>query len=194
MRGFITGVLLTIVVILGGIYLLLSQGKFPVGADNPPGLVERYLANMAVDQHVERNAPKQSNPMQPTVENLIAGARAYEQNCSFCHGGAAQRVSPMRTKFNPPVPQIINHIPGDPDAQLFWVIKHGIRMTGMPTWDGILNDAQIWQIVAFIKNSGKLPSAVQEAWRQAATPPPNAPSNQVPAPAGATAPSASPRQ
>jgi len=193
MRAFITGVLLTVVVILAGTYLLLSQGKFPVGADNPPGWLERRLANMAVDQHVERNAPKQSNPMQPTVENLTAGARAYEQNCSFCHGGAAQRISPMRTKFNPPVPQIISHIPGDPDAQLFWVTKHGIRMSGMPTWDGILNDAQIWQIVAFIKNSGKLPPEVQEAWRQAAISPSSQPS-VPPTPAGAATPAAPPRQ
>ena len=192
MRAFITGVLLTVVVILAGTYLLLSQGKFPVGADNPPGLVERYLANMALDQYVDRNAPKQSNPMQPTVENLTAGARAYEQNCSFCHGGAAQRISPMRTKFNPPVPQIVSHIPGDPDANLFWIVKHGIRMTGMPAWDGILNDAQIWQIVAFVKNSGKLPPEAQEAWRQAAAP--SAPSNPVASPTGAAAPSAPPRQ
>jgi len=193
MRAFITGVLLTVVVILAGTYLLLSQGKFPVGADNPPGLVERYLANMALDQYVDRNAPKQSNPMQPTVENLTAGARAYEQNCSFCHGGAAQRISRMRTKFNPPVPQIVSHIPGDPDANLFWIVKHGIRMTGMPAWDGILNDAQIWQIVAFVKNSGKLPPEAQEAWRQAATPP-SAPSNPVPAPTGTATPGTPPRQ
>ena len=194
MRAFITGVLLTIVAILGGIYLLLNQGKFPVGADNPPSRLERSLANMAVDQYVERNAPKQSNPMAANVENLTAGARAYEQNCSFCHGGAARRISPMRTKFNPPVPQIINHIPGDPDANLFWVTKHGIRMSGMPTWDGILSDNQIWQIIAFVKNSGKLPPEVQQAWQQVAASPTSAPSNPVAAPAGTATPSAPPQQ
>ncbi len=191
MRGFITGVLLTIVAIVAGIYFVLDQGKFPIGADNPPGAIERWLANMAVDQYVERNAPKQANPMPPTVPNLIAGARTYEQNCSFCHGGAAHRISPMRTKFNPPVPQILQHIPGDPDSHLFWMVKHGIRLSGMPTWDGILNDTQIWQIVAFIKNSGKLPPEVQDAWRQAATPA-SVPSNQA-SPAW-VAPSAPPRK
>ena len=76
----------------------------------------------------------------------------------------------MRAKFNPPVPQIINRIPGDPDAHLFWVIKHGIRLSGMPSWAGILSDDQIWQVIAFVKHSANLPAEAQEAWRQAAAP------------------------
>jgi mono/diheme cytochrome c family protein len=125
---------------------------------------------MAMDEYVDRNAPKQDNPMQPNAQNLIAGARLYEQHCSYCHGGLLQRVSPMRAKFNPPVPQIINRIPGDPDAHLFWVAKHGIRLTGMPSWAGILSDDQIWQVIAFVKHSANLPPEAQEAWRQAAAP------------------------
>jgi thiosulfate dehydrogenase len=187
MRAFITGVLLTVVAILGGLYFLLHLGKVPIGADNPPGFIERRVADMAMDRYIDLNAPKQPNPMRPTVENLIAGARAYEQNCSFCHGGVARRTSPMRTKFNPPVPQILQAVPGDPDSHLFWAVKHGIRLSGMPSWDGVLSDAQMWQIVAFIKNSGKLPPEVQEAWRQAATTP-SAPSNPPPATGAPSAP------
>jgi len=170
MRGFITGVVLTLVVIIAGGYEYLHQGKFPVGADNPPGTIERWLANMAVDEYVDRNAPKQENPMQPNPQNLAAGARLYEQNCSFCHGGLLQRISPMRARLNPPAPQIINHFPGDPDSHLFWVVKHGVRLSGMPTWGGMLTDDQIWQVVAFVKHSANLPPEAQEAWRQAAAP------------------------
>lgn len=170
MRGFITGVLLTVVVILGGLYQYLHLGKFAIGADNPPGSIERWLAEMAMDGYIERNVPKQDNPMPPNAQNLMAGARLYEQNCAYCHGGLLQRVSPMRTKFNPPVPQIINRIPGDPDAHLFWIVKHGIRLTGMPSWTGVLSDDQIWQVVAFVKHSANLPPEAQEAWRLAAAP------------------------
>jgi len=170
MRGFITGVLLTLAVMIAGSYEYLHLGKFPIGADNPPGSVERWLANMAVDEYVARNAPKQDNPMQANAQNLSAGARLYEQNCSYCHGGLLQRISPMRTKFNPPVPQLLNHIPGDPDSHLFWVAKHGIRLSGMPSWADILNDNQIWQVIAFVKHSANLPPEAQEAWRQAAAP------------------------
>ena len=171
MRGFITGVLLTVIVIVGGLYQYLHLGKFPIGADNPPGTIERWLANMAMDEYIDRNMPKQDNPIQANAQNLSAGARLYEQNCSYCHGGLVQRISPMRAKFNPPVPQILNHIPGDPDAHLFWAVKHGIRLSGMPSWAGILGDDQIWQVVTFVKHSANLPPEAQEAWRQAAVPP-----------------------
>jgi mono/diheme cytochrome c family protein len=53
---------------------------------------------------------------------------------------------------------------------MFWVTKHGVRMTGMPAWTGLLSDDEIWKIVAFIKNSGNLPPETQAAWVSAATP------------------------
>jgi mono/diheme cytochrome c family protein len=94
--------------------------------------------------------------------------RRYEKHCSVCHGGAARRISLLRTKFSPPVPQIVNRVPRDPDAEFYWITKHGVRMSGMPAWDGILTDAQIWTVVAFIKRSNTLPAEAQAAWNQAA--------------------------
>lgn len=168
MRGFIFGVVLTLVVIFGGLYLFVAGGKFPVGADNPPGPYERKLANMAMDEYVDKHAPAQANPFQPTADNLMVGAMEYEEHCAMCHGGAKSRISPMRTKFNPPVPQLINHIPRDEDAHLWWVTKHGIRLTGMPSWDGVLSDDEIWKVIAFVKNSDKLPPEVQQMWMNTA--------------------------
>ena len=84
-------------------------------------------------------------------------------HCSLCHGGAAPRISALQTKFNPPVPQIINRVPTDPDANFFRITKHGIRLTGMPGWDGILTDNEIWTVVAFIKHSDKLPPEAMKA-------------------------------
>ncbi len=168
MRGFILGVIFTIVVGLGCVYLFLYMGKLPMGADNPPGNIEKSMANMAVDSHVEHNADKQENPTQINSANLIEGAHEYEDHCAFCHGGAQALVSPMSSKFNPPVPQIINRPPHDPDANLFWITKHGIRLTGMPSWSGILTDDEIWKIVAFVKRSKSLPPDVDAAWHKAA--------------------------
>lgn len=45
---------------------------------------------------------------------------------------------------------------------------HGVRMTGMPTWDGILSDDTMWKIVAFVKHSDTLPPEAQATWQQAA--------------------------
>ncbi|MGE5245883.1 MAG: c-type cytochrome [Betaproteobacteria bacterium] len=171
MRGFILGVIFTLVGIAGGIWAVSHFGLYPIGADNPPGALERALASRAMDEYADRHKPAGANPAAITAANLTEGATEYEEHCAFCHGGAKAKISPMRDKFNPPAPQLIDRIPHDPDTWLFWVTKHGVRMTGMPTWDGILSDDEIWKVIAFIKHSDRLPPEVQAAWQKVAATP-----------------------
>jgi mono/diheme cytochrome c family protein len=168
MRGFLGGVVVTLLVVLGGACLVLYLGLFPIGADNPPGALERRLAKTATDAYLAKNAPKQENPFQPTPANLVEGARTYEQHCAVCHGGVTKRISPLQDKFSPAVPQLVNRVPHDPDAEFWWITKHGYRLTGMPAWDGILSDDEIWKVIAFVKHSDKLPPVAEAAWQAAA--------------------------
>jgi thiosulfate dehydrogenase len=170
MKGFVLGVLVTLLAIVGGVYLVAQNGLYPIGADNPPGALESRLAMRAMDVYAEKHKPDGDNPVAITPANLLEGATAYEQHCALCHGGAQAKISPMENKFNPPAPQLINRIPHDEPAWLFWVTKHGVRMTGMPTWGGVLSDDAIWKVVAFIKNSDKLPAPVDAQWRAMANP------------------------
>ncbi len=169
MRGFTLGIVFTLLMIAATVYAVSRHGLYPIGADNPPSNLERTLAGRAMDEYADKHKPAGPNPTALTPANLAEGAKEYEEHCAFCHGGAKAKISPMRDKFNPPAPQLINHVPDDPDAWIFWVTKHGVRMTGMPTWSGVLSDDEIWKIVAFIKHSEKLPPDVQAAWQQAAT-------------------------
>lgn len=168
MLKFVGGVVTTLVVVFGGAYLVLNRGWVAVGADNPPSRMERRLAHMATNAYIARHAPKQENPILLTAATLSEGARLYEAHCSVCHGGAVHKISPLKDKFSPPVPQLVDRVPRDPDADFYWITKHGYRLTGMPSWDGILSDDQIWTVVAFIKHSDKLPPEAQAAWQQAA--------------------------
>jgi thiosulfate dehydrogenase len=171
MGKFIAGVVFTLLVLVGGAYYCVSRGKFPIGADNPPSTFERKLAMMALDEHVERHAPRQANPIQLTAANLIEGAKEYEEHCSMCHGGALSMKSTIGSRLNPKAPQLITKVPRDEDWHLFWVTKHGLRMTGMPSWNGVLADDEIWKVVMFLKQSDKLPPEVKSAWQQAAEQP-----------------------
>jgi mono/diheme cytochrome c family protein len=171
MRGFILGIIVTVVAIACGVFGVSRLGLYPIGADNPPGSLERTLAGRAMDVYAEKHKPAGDNPVPPTAANLIAGAKEYEEHCAFCHGGAKAKTSPMQHKFNPPTPQLIDDIPGDDDAWLYWVTKHGVRMTGMPAWDGVLSDDEMWKVIAFIKHSDQLPPEVQAAWEKLASTP-----------------------
>jgi mono/diheme cytochrome c family protein len=171
MKGFFVGIILTLVAIACGAIVVSHLGLYPIGADNPPGAIERILAMRAMDVYADKHKPAQENPVQITPDALTEGATEYEEHCAFCHGGAKARVSPMTNKFSPPVPQLIDRIPHDDDAWLFWVTKHGVRMTAMPSWDAIMSDDEIWKVVAFITHSDKLPPEVQAAWQKAAATP-----------------------
>jgi mono/diheme cytochrome c family protein len=171
MRGFVVGVVVTLLVIAACVVAVSHFGLYPIGADNPPSALERTLTMRAMDEYADKHKPAGDNPTQITPANLMDGAKEYEEHCAFCHGGAKAKVSPMRDKFNPPVPQLIESVPHDEDAWLFWVTKHGVRMTGMPTWDGVLSDEEIWKIAAFIKHSDKLPADVQQFWQKIASTP-----------------------
>ena len=168
MRRFFGGVAATLFVLLAGGFLVINRGWVPIGADNPPSFLERRLAKMALNAQLASHAPQQENPVQLTPEALGEGARIYEKHCAVCHGGALNKISPLRNKFSPPVPQLVNRVPRDRDAEFWWITKHGIRLTGMPSWDGILNDQQIWTVIAFVKHSDKLPPEAMTAWQQAA--------------------------
>ena len=163
MRGFVLGVILTLLVVFGGAYFYTTTGHFDTRAvDNTPSTVERRTANQSVDAWVDGHAPKQANPFQPTRDNVMDGSMTYDKNCAFCHGSLKQPVSPMRSKFYPPVPQLMSRIPDDPDGNLFYVIKYGIRFSAMPGWEGVLTDDDIWKTVVFLKNSGQMKDNSQE--------------------------------
>src|SRR3954463_1525684 len=171
MRGFIFGVIVTLVLLAGTVFAVSTFGLYPIGADNPPGGLERSLAMRAMDTYAEKHKPAMDNPTQLTADNLTEGAKEYEEHCAFCHGGAKAKLSPMQNKFNPPVPQLVSRVPHDPDNWLFWVTKHGVRMTGMPAWDGVMSDEEIWKVVAFLKHTDKLPPETAAAWQQLASTP-----------------------
>ncbi len=171
MRKFGAGVIVTLIAAACSVFVVSRFGLYPIGADNPPSGLERALASRAMDVYADRHKPAGDNPTELTAANLAAGAQSYERHCAFCHGGAKAKISPMQHRFNPPAPQLVNRIPHDDDAWLFWVTKHGVRMTGMPAWDGVRPDEELWKIVAFIKHSDKLPPEAQAAWQAAATTP-----------------------
>ena len=171
MKGFIAGIVFTLVVFVCGVFAVSSFGWYPIGADNPPSGLERSIAMRAMDVYADKHKPAMDNPTALTAGNLTEGAKEYEEHCAFCHGGAKAKISPMQNKFNPPAPQLVNRVPHDPDNWLFWVTKHGVRMTGMPSWDGIMSDEEIWKVIAFLKHTDKLPPETQEAWQKLASEP-----------------------
>ncbi len=166
MRNFILGIVITIVVLLIIGLGLALLGFLPTRANSTPPDMERHLAMSALDNSVERHAPRVNNPVPPTDDNLIAGLKIYTMNCALCHGGIDGQPSTLANSFYPAPPNLILHPPDDPEWHVYYVIHNGVRYSGMPAWDKTLSDADIWKITAFLARADKLPPAVQDYWKK----------------------------
>ena len=168
MRGFVYGVLAAIVVALAGGYLVLRNGLIPANSDATPGWFETWAAQTSLDATLDREAPKGANPIELTDANLIAGIELYRDHCAFCHGTSKGEASasPVAKGEYPRPPQLATDgVEEDPEGFSYWIIKHGIRWTGMPSWEGTLTDQQIWTLALFLKHMDKLPPAAEQAWK-----------------------------
>jgi mono/diheme cytochrome c family protein len=178
MRNFVLGVIVTLVVLgLGGISLALL-GLFPTQADKTPSSLEWRLASNALDASMERHAPRDSNPLPQTPENLIDGMKIYTMNCATCHGGLDRKPSDLGASFYPAAPQLILHPIDDPDWHVYYAIRTGIRYTGMPAWGKTMNEQDMWKVTAFLTQIEKLPPAVQDYWKNSAVVAPPAPPDE----------------
>src|SRR4029077_13594896 len=167
MRNFILGIIVALLVLALGGLAVTTLGLLPTTADATPPALERRIATSAVDASMERRAPRVTNPMPPTDENLIEGMRVYTMNCAICHGTLDKKPSPLEKSFAPPVPQIILDPLDDPEWHIYYAVRTGVRYTAMPAWNKALSDQDIWKATAFLSRIQKLPPGVQDYWKKA---------------------------
>jgi mono/diheme cytochrome c family protein len=166
MRNFILGIVITVLVLLIGSFGLALLGFLPTRANVEPPQMELHVAMSALDNSVERHAPRLNNPVPPTDENLIAGLKIYTMDCALCHGGIDRQPSTLEKSFYPPPPNFILDPPDDAEWHTFYVIHNGVRYTGMPAWDKTLSEPDMWKVTAFLSRVSKLPPAVQDYWKK----------------------------
>ncbi len=164
MRNFILGIV--VVILLCGISALVigGLGLMPTNADSSPTGVELRVATRLLDASIRRGAPRLSSPVHPSDDDLIAGMKIYTMNCGVCHGTLDNLPSPLEHSFYPPVPQLIVKPTDSPEWRTYFVVRNGIRFTGMPAWRHTLSDQDMWKVTAFLSQVRSLPPSVQDYW------------------------------
>ena len=160
MKHFLLGVATALLVLAIGGLLYLKLGLAEVRGDLPPSRWESSLMTSAAHASVRRRAPEAPNPVAPTDENLIAGGKLYLNECAGCHGAPGKPNDP--NTLYPPIPDLPTAGTQYSEAQIFWIAKHGIRLSGMfanGKWD---SDEKLWTITAYIARIKSLPPRVQE--------------------------------
>lgn len=80
----------------------------------------------------------------------------YRDKCVQCHGAPGVARQDVGKGMTPVPPNLAHTASNRTPAEIFWAIKHGIKMTGMPSWQFIFTDEEIWEIVAFMRQMSKL--------------------------------------
>jgi mono/diheme cytochrome c family protein len=163
--GFVLGVAALPVAVL----IAAWSGRLSTHANARPPAWEAALAKRALQGSAARKASHVTNPVAPTDENLLAGMKIFKGGCAGCHGDPNGN-SDYGASFYPAVPQFMSHAPDKPDWQLFWIVKNGVRYSGMSAWDGQwgkdISDDNIWKVVTFLSRLTSLPPAVEAEWRK----------------------------
>ena len=167
MRGYMLGIITALVVLAGIAYFYLTLGYLDVRADVSPSSFESNYAMKFLDASVDRHAPPGDSPVQPTEANLRDGMHLYQDNCAMCHASPQHPEKKFGHPFYPPVPDFLKDAPDMEENANFYIIKHGVRWSGMPAWGNTLSDQQIWTLVTFLGHMGKLPAAVEQEWQRA---------------------------
>jgi mono/diheme cytochrome c family protein len=170
---------LAIIVGIGAAVFFFGGFYSVAGTAEDPAIVRWALIQVrtaSIDRHAQDRPPASINDS----ASVQAGAKAFAaQGCANCHGAPGVNWAKFSEGLHPDPPDLKDVVDHQSPSQLFWVIKNGINMTGMPSFAlAGAKDDEIWSIVAFLK---KLPS-VSEVDYKTWTVPPAAPPTPSAAP------------
>jgi mono/diheme cytochrome c family protein len=168
MIRFLLGLVLGVLVVLLGGYCYVRGGFVDPRADTAVGLLEKKMAMPSLDAALDRHAPEAQNPIQPTDANLTAGMTIYQTNCASCHGDIHHPRSVLADALYPRAPQFVDDAPDMPENQNFYIVQHGVRLSGMPAWKQALTEQEMWQVTTFLSHMDKLTPQVSASWKSAA--------------------------
>ncbi len=171
-KAFAIGILMGVLLVVAGAWFYFTTGWAPVAVTDPPMLFEKKLAHGALNARIGKDPHTDPPPVPVTEATYLAGADVYKQNCAVCHGLPGEPQSAIAKGMFPKPPELFHGtgVTDDPAWETYWKAKNGIRLTGMPSFKGSLDDTQIWQVTVLLANADKISPAVKAALTS--TPPP----------------------
>jgi mono/diheme cytochrome c family protein len=133
-------------------------------AEKHPSQTETSLANAAKDVTIPLEAGKKKNPLPDTDEIANQGREVFLGSCAQCHGADAHGDTTVGRNMTPPAMDLSSsHVQHWSDAELFWIIQNGVRLTGMPAWRSTISGDDTWKLTHFIHQLPRLDAASASA-------------------------------
>ena len=172
MGPFVIGFLSAMVIIFVCAWASFRFGHPPVAVADPPFPFEAQIVRVPLGARIQSELQKA--PFGTSEDQFEAGAKIYAASCASCHGTPKQTVRFARYMY-PQAPQLFRKhnnsavvgVSDDEAGETFWKIKNGIRLTGMPAYQRIYSDTEMWDVALLLKNADQpLPDPVTKLLEQ----------------------------
>jgi mono/diheme cytochrome c family protein len=154
MKRWILAVLIAFA--LAAVMVIVGLTQFRLDALQEPGHIETFLATL-VKHLLVRRSSREGIPPAPTnlQASIEEGDKLYATDCSMCHGPDGHTPSdsgrwmyPRASDLTSPAVQRYS------DGELFWIVKNGIRLSGMPAFGRVESDEHTWNLVHYVRTMG----------------------------------------
>lgn len=158
------GVLAICAAIAGGVYFF--GGFFNVAAANGGNAAVdwavRNVREASIGMHAHAPAPPSwfNDP-----KTIHSGAHEFaEEGCVDCHGAPGRKPDKFAQGMDPNPPDLGKAVAHDEPGKVFWIVKHGIRMTAMPAFGRHMEDDEVWRAVAFAQHEESVTPTQFRQW------------------------------
>ena len=159
--GLVVAVTVAALAISGGA-VFIGSGVYDIGADDHHTKFALAVIERLRDRSIEARTRRVEVQTVSDPARIAAGAQRYAALCVTCHLAPGVTKSDLRPGLYPHPPNLAQE-EKQGEQRTFWIIKHGIKMSAMPAWGKTLDDAAIWDLVAFVR---RLPEMSAETYAQ----------------------------
>lgn len=157
-RFFVSFAFLALLLLIGGLAFIYS-GVYDIAATDPHLPLVRWALEKARIQSVKAHAKGVVAPRGlDDPAKILVGTEHFAAHCAICHGAPGVPKGDVARGLYPQPPSLSEAAKLYTPAELFWILKHGIKMTGMPAWSDH-SDEELWATVAFLE---KLPTMTEQ--------------------------------
>ncbi len=161
-------ILLSILGTLAALLILAAAaiwtGAYNVAATDAHLPLVRYALDAAMANSVRARADAEPPALDASAAER--GFAVYDGMCVQCHGAPGVEPAGWAARMKPEPPDLAEHAAHWSAAELFWIIRHGIKMSGMPAFGPTHEAAELWDLVAFVERMPEMDAEAYVARRQ----------------------------
>lgn len=151
MKKIILTVMVTLAILISGFLIYITTGSCDVSQLTPHNGLTKWVIRKTTHSSINKRMNENVVPADfNDTSRIILGFKHYDEMCTVCHGAPGMKPWEMAEGLYPKPPQIYKHKDQEDPQEFFWIIKNGIRMTGMPAYGPSHSDKKIWAITAFV--------------------------------------------